>query len=1180
MARRHEEELKKAEEEMRAMKDEERKKVEEQRRIKKEREEREKLTLVEREQKNERRAAAIKYLDDATKGFNTLASAEYEFPDGHFLLRCIQPEAWKSDEEKAQPGTVLAATTILLGGQKILLHWGLRKGRRGGWSAAPEAAWPPGTMRMKDGKAVQTEMQPLEGGMAKALEIKGLPEGTSGVLAVLHLPEAEQHMQWLGKPGGGDMYVEVAETRSSLGLAKHVSKVAQEMAGWIVEREMEYGSWTLMHRYNYGSELVYSTCGSDEYAWAMMYVWMRYSQLRVLDWQRSYNTQPRQLSHAQMTFVTNLAKKYRELGSLQWEIRLAMSCVGRGGSAGNGQQIRDDILVILRHDRSWGHGSMMEDWHQKLHNNTNPDDVIICEALLVFWRGNGNIQGYRDHLNGNGVTRERMAAYQQPVRAEPTFNGHIKDTMIWELEKYGRLLRSVHLGTDLNESYDRVRGYLDGDTRAKIDGYYYARNSNHPLQDQLWAAANSRQGLMKQLKGGVNDDQARDLLFLDIALDADVRRVVESGKAYFDGSIASTLSALRATALALSLSEGDQETATQLRNIDSELDKVSQKIAHTGESHEVGLRCAAAMTNAKNILTSIIDRFHRSMDSISKGLGRAFNAETEIVDIFVEEAIRGSPAFVLSMLLRKAEPEVRRIAHLGPYSVISPFHEETTGPVYTYAHLKECQGATVPKGSVIIADVCGGDEDVPDRVGYVIIGSTVDVLSHVAVRARNEHHGLIACLDSDEMSRIKALKGSTCKAKLEGDNFHIEVVEHSQESSEALKQAGKVMKRVKSKGLITPPSGDLKASRMLSDKNLPEKASGSLVSRVSSGNLPDFESIMKRTPSMSIIPEKQLVASWAIRPAAYTTELVGSKSLNLQRLLALEISDWIHIPTSVTIPNGALKKVLNDEANAELKKKFKELRTTANRSESGDVSFCPELRKCIMDLSLPDGLAEALRGVLDELGCEDIDGSLDGTWKAVKGVWASLWNERAHLARRKLGLTVEEVDMAVLCQKVVDADYAFVIHTHNPITGDRDEIYAEVVVGLGETLVGNAPGQAMGFTVKKGEKLQPEIKSFPSKAFALKGGKYIFRSDSNAEDLEGFAGAGLHDSIPIEENHKVDIDYANEKIVNEETFRTTLMTGIARIGMEVEEVMGGFPQDIEGCYKDGEFYVVQARPQV
>lgn len=26
----------------------------------------------------------------------------------------------------------------------------------------------------------------------------------------------------------------------------------------------------------------------------------------------------------------------------------------------------------------------MEEWHQKLHNNTTPDDVPICQAYIAF----------------------------------------------------------------------------------------------------------------------------------------------------------------------------------------------------------------------------------------------------------------------------------------------------------------------------------------------------------------------------------------------------------------------------------------------------------------------------------------------------------------------------------------------------------------------------------------------------------------------------------------------------------------------------------------------------------------------------------------------------------------------------------------------------------------------------
>lgn len=35
-------------------------------------------------------------------------------------------------------------------------------------------------------------------------------------------------------------------------------------------------------------------------------------------------------------------------------------------------------------------GTWMEEWHQKLHNNTTPDDVPICEAYLAFLYANGD----------------------------------------------------------------------------------------------------------------------------------------------------------------------------------------------------------------------------------------------------------------------------------------------------------------------------------------------------------------------------------------------------------------------------------------------------------------------------------------------------------------------------------------------------------------------------------------------------------------------------------------------------------------------------------------------------------------------------------------------------------------------------------------------------------------------
>lgn len=77
---------------------------------------------------------------------------------------------------------------------------------------------------------------------------------------------------------------------------------------------------------------------------------------------------------------------------------------------------------------------------------------------------------------------------------------------------------------------------------------------------------------------------------------------------------------------------------------------------------------------------------------------------------------------------------------------------------------------------------------------------------------------------------------------------------------------------------------------------------------------------------------------------------------------------------------------------------------------------------------------------------------------------------------RKVGLDFADLRMAVLVQRVVPAAYAFVIHTENPSTGAADEIYAEVVKGLGESIVsGMVPGTALSFIARKTSLDSPEV---------------------------------------------------------------------------------------------------------
>eukprot|EP00172_Hildenbrandia_rubra_P001632 Plantae.Rhodophyta-Hildenbrandia_rubra.ctg2205.p1 GENE.Plantae.Rhodophyta-Hildenbrandia_rubra.ctg2205~~Plantae.Rhodophyta-Hildenbrandia_rubra.ctg2205.p1 ORF type:complete len:1361 (+),score=243.71 Plantae.Rhodophyta-Hildenbrandia_rubra.ctg2205:378-4460(+) len=1183
---------------------EEKDRVEREEKLRKEKEMRAELEKKKMEQRENDKLEYLKYVegDDRVTVFQKRTDA-YKF--GELVTLVLRPKFAKPSAETSEngsvdekPGDIVVVSTISLEGSDLYLHWGVKMQEKRGWNAAPSEVLPKDSKTMDDGKAVQSMLRSHGENGLRVLRISNLPQGCLGMFAVLFAPSAPDHQKWIQAAKGGDIAVALtpAPPLPGLGPKDDISEVAKSAVEQIIEREVEYDSWTLMHRYKFASQLINSVIGEDQDAWAAIYVWLRYSQARVLTWQRHYNTKPRELSHAQLSLVTLLANRYKSMPQDRWLIRLAMSCVGRGGSGDLGQRIRDDILVICRIG-NWGHGSMMEDWHQKLHNNTNPDDVVICDALLAFWHSNGDKSRYWNVIYSNGITRERLASYEQPVRAEPDFQGHIKDTMIGELSKYGDLLKAVHLGTDLSSIHGRCQGIMDQGVRDKVNDFMHARYSDSGLVDILRALPHARKALQNQVifSEHVSDESRRDLIFLDIALESEARRAIESfGSMGHDQNLWANLASVHAAADSLGLSERGMKTEKELERASNDIRAVIDRLGTHGESHDTGLRAAAGLTIIRNVLTEIIDRFNSKLGPLSKCLGIAFGATKEIYSTFIEECVRGGPAFSLSALLRVAEPSVRRVADLSPYSVISPHEEEEKGPLIVYQKLRESTGARVPRGTIIVAASCDGDEDVPEMTAFVIIGTTVDVLSHVSVRARNEKHGLVACLDASELERLMGLHGCIVRVKLTGENFQLDVLDKSgltspsagiptlaRKDSTSDGQPRMHRRRRSRSGFITPPSGLYTPKSEMNGVQI-KKSHHRRSSSIGGAELRRVQSAATLKQKNAMM-ERQAAAPWAIRPSEFSTELVGSKSLNLQRLGDLGLPSWINIPKSVVVPNGAMKKVLRYERNADIKLEYDRLVKEISTAKAGDVRLCPQIRDVIMMLKAPEGLYESLRGILQELGCEDVDDEFDDAWEAVKGVWASLWNERAHLARKKQKLDVKDVYMAVLCQAVVPAEYAFVIHTINPLTGDKNEIYAEAVIGLGETLVGNAPGQALGFTMRKDENMDtgtPIIRSYPSKATALKGGKYIFRSDSNAEDLEGFAGAGLHDSIPIEENTEVDIDYAEEKIMTDDDFRLKLMRGIAKVGKEVEETMGGGAQDIEGCYADGKFYIVQARPQV
>ena len=96
---------------------------------------------------------------------------------------------------------------------------------------------------------------------------------------------------------------------------------------------------------------------------------------------------------------------------------------------------------------------------------------------------------------------------------------------------------------------------------------------------------------------------------------------------------------------------------------------------------------------------------------------------------------------------------------------------------------------------------------------------------------------------------------------------------------------------------------------------------------------------------------------------------------------------------------------------------------------------------------------------------------------------------------------------------------------------------------------------------------------------ADEGGTVIARSDSNGEDLEDFAGAGLYDSITAAPTESRVVDYAQTPVVWNADARDALIRRVAEVASAVAASRGK-PQDIEGAIAGDRLVLLQTRRQI
>jgi len=165
--------------------------------------------------------------------------------------------------------------------------------------------------------------------------------------------------------------------------------------------------------------------------------------------------------------------------------------------------------------------------------------------------------------------------------------------------------------------------------------------------------------------------------------------------------------------------------------------------------------------------------------------------------------------------------------------------------------------------------------------------------------------------------------------------------------------------------------------------------------------------------------------------------------------------------------------------------------------------------------------------------------------EAVLRCWSSLWTARAIGYRARNAIPQMEVALAVVVQKMVEANAAGVLFTANPLNGKRMEMVVDATLGLGEALVsGQVEPDHYVLEADSGEIVRREL---GAKALSI-------RSRSGGGTITTKEEASDRPAVP-----------------------DSVLRELAAYGRRVERLFGT-PQDVEWAWAKGQLYVLQSRP--
>ena len=770
----------------------------------------------------------------------------------------------------------------------------------------------------------------------------------------------------------------------------------------------------------------------------------------------------------------------------------------------------------------------------KLHRNASPDDLIVCEYFINKIKDSNYSEEFKNQFfifydelkeffNSSGL--EKILTKFKDISQEKSN----KTENIINIIKSNDLIKKIELITDFRKSvcYKIIKDeVLNQEENIQKTLLQTTSNLDIELENKLFVIISE---YINKLTQNINQNKFEINYFKKL---------------------------LHLYNLCLININTSQIAEKQVENLSLDFDYFIKNIENNNLNRFIMLQIKSIIERGNNISIEICSNLEHlfNLDNLLF-LGNKLSINQRAILVFVESFIRSNIIFQFSKCCDLLMTIIRDYLQLPPFNIINKGIAQ--GEFFYFENIEQYNKENIKDNNdkILFIEKSDGTEEIPKNVIGIVLNQDLSQLSHISIRVRQ--HGAVFCCVLD----TKVFKNFISQFKNK-DLISFECLDESKiniKKIESLQKINNDNKKIKNNENIS-----LKENKY-EDKNndkIEENDIETLIYSVKDKKIPNtgskFEKIKKlyeisENSNLFSVPYALCIPSTIYK--YFFNLFIQENSQYLSKLESTEIKD-LDIESEI-FRNHFINYIMKlyEQKNEKIKFILEKI-----NSEFTSLKSNNNLLAIRSSSNLEDNSGQAGAGLFDSYLNINLSNEKD-IINHISKVWASLFNSRAIINRKKLNIETKEAKMSVIIMQMTEPVFSYVIHTINPVNKNENEIYIELAIGLGETLAQSNQ----------------------------KGAPYRLIYNRKEDKLNILNLSSYNYELEKKTNKVKIIEYRKQDLNINEDFINNVGKTLGKIGIAIEENVSNdnfkIYQDIEGNYvKIGNelnyYFIVQTRPEI